>query len=168
MQRLWSPWRSQYVSEEPESRECIFCEFPRDRDDERNLVLYRGERTYAIMNRFPYNSGHLMVVPYEHTGDLTEVAPETLAEMMALVQRSVAALGRAFRPDGYNTGMNLGRAAGAGVADHLHIHVVPRWVGDVNFMPVTADVKVMPELLADSYRKLRPYFDGSLPDERGG
>lgn len=155
MKRLWSPWRSQYVAgQETEDASCIFCRFPQEQDDSRNLVVYRGELAYVVMNRFPYNSGHLMIVPYEHTAEFQTLSASALAEVMSLLSTCLTALRTAFKPDGYNAGMNLGSAAGAGVADHIHMHVVPRWVGDTNFMPALADVKVMPEMLEDSYRKL--------------
>jgi ATP adenylyltransferase len=155
MQRLWSPWRSQYVSQAPASDGgCIFCRFAQEEDDAANLVAYRGQRAYVVLNRFPYNSGHLMIVPYQHTSEFGALPPETLTELMGLMGLCLEALQSAFAPDGYNAGMNLGSIAGAGIADHLHLHVVPRWGGDTNFMPVLADVKVMPELLQDSYDKL--------------
>jgi ATP adenylyltransferase len=162
MDRLWSPWRSQYVADAaPERGECLFCSVARETDDGANLVALRGERALVMLNRFPYNSGHLMVVPYEHTADFTALPAETHAELMRLMGLSLRALADAFGPEGYNAGMNLGAAAGAGIADHLHLHVVPRWVGDTNFMPVLADVKVMPELLRDSYEKLVRAFAGN-------
>ncbi len=155
MERLWSPWRSQYVSQAPEADAgCIFCRFTRDQDDVSNLVAYRGEHAYVVLNRFPYNSGHLMIVPYQHTSEFASLPPETLSDLMSLMGLCLGALQDAFGPDGYNTGMNLGSVAGAGIADHLHLHVVPRWAGDTNFMPVLADIKVMPELLQESYDKL--------------
>ncbi|MEJ7652190.1 MAG: HIT domain-containing protein [Chloroflexia bacterium] len=155
MQRLWSPWRSEYVgADEPDERGCFFCNFAREQDDERNLVLLRGEFAFVVLNRYPYNSGHVMIAPYEHTSDFAGLSTDTTAETTSLLSRCLIALDRAYKPDGYNTGMNLGSAAGAGVADHLHQHVVPRWAGDVNFMPSLGDVKVMPELLRDTYQKL--------------
>lgn len=155
MQRLWSPWRSQYVSAgEPRAEGCIFCRFPQEDNDKENLLIYRGEHTFAVLNRFPYNSGHLMIVPYQHASDFHQLPAHTRGDMMHVLELCLTALGAAFKPDGYNTGMNLGAAAGAGIADHLHMHVVPRWTGDTNFMPVLSDVKVMPEMLEDSYHKL--------------
>jgi ATP adenylyltransferase len=155
MERLWSPWRSQYVGGgAPEEARCLFCRVAQETDDATNLVALRGTHAFVMLNRFPYNSGHLMVVPYQHTAEFAALPVETHAELMRLMGRSLGALADAFRPDGYNAGMNLGAAAGAGIADHLHLHVVPRWAGDTNFMPVLADVKVMPELLRDSYEKL--------------
>jgi ATP adenylyltransferase len=154
MRRLWSPWRSEYVGAAEPPEGCIFCRFGEEPDDARNLVALRGERAFVVLNRFPYNSGHLMIAPYEHVADFTRLDAATLGELMSLLQRCLRALREEYGPDGYNAGMNLGEAAGAGVADHLHLHLVPRWVGDTNFMPALADVKVMPELLGQSHEKL--------------
>ena len=154
MERLWAPWRMAYVGAEPPAG-CIFCTKPAEDRDEQNYILHRGERAFAMMNAFPYNSGHLLIAPYRHTGDLGTLAGDELLDLMQLVQVSLAALGRAFHPNGHNVGMNLGRAGGAGIADHVHLHIVPRWDGDTNFMPVLADTKVLPEALAETYRKLR-------------
>ncbi|MDQ3327634.1 MAG: HIT domain-containing protein [Chloroflexota bacterium] len=155
MQRLWSPWRAQYVGDaEPVPEGCIFCRLPEEQNDRANLVAWRGEHTFVVLNRYPYNTGHLMVVPHKHAAELDALPPETLLEMMTTMTRCIAALGEAYGPDGYNAGMNLGSVAGAGIADHLHLHIVPRWAGDTNFMPVLADVKVMPELLEQSYEKI--------------
>jgi ATP adenylyltransferase len=140
---------------------CIFCEkarLPVERDRE-SLVVLRGERNFVILNLYPYNSAHLMVVPYSHTADLPGLDGETAGEMMALAQRMVRAIGEEYGPEGFNLGMNLGRVAGAGVADHLHLHVVPRWAGDTNFMPVVGSTKVMPELLERTWERLRGRLD---------
>ena len=154
MKRLWSPWRMEYLTVE-RPRGCVFClPEPAERDAE-NLVLLRGERAFAMLNRYPYNPGHLMVIPYVHVPSIEDLPAETLTEMMLLVNRCLGALRRAMAPDAFNVGANLGRVAGAGIADHVHIHVVPRWEGDTNFMPVLADVRVIPELLADTYRKVK-------------
>ncbi len=126
--------------------------------DRENLVLFRGERCFALLNLYPYNTGHLMVAPCEHTGDYATLDPRTATELTELSQRSVSAIQRAYAPDAFNIGMNLGRPAGAGVPDHLHVHVVPRWSGDTNFMPIIADTKVMPESLEQTYDRLRPLF----------
>jgi ATP adenylyltransferase len=134
---------------------CIFCDKPREEKDDENLILRRGKTAFVIMNAFPYTNGHLMVAPYRHTAELESLSPEERDELMALAQESLVLLRAAFGPDGYNLGMNLGRVAGAGIADHLHLHLVPRWNGDTNFMPVLADTKVLPEGLQSSYRKLR-------------
>jgi ATP adenylyltransferase len=154
MERLWAPWRMAYV-EVAKPQGCIFCEKPREGRDDENLILQRGKTAFVIMNAFPYNNGHLMVAPYRHTAELESLSVEERDELMALAQESLGLLRAAFGPDGYNLGMNLGRIAGAGIADHLHLHVVPRWNGDTNFMPVVADTKVLPDSLQNSYRKLR-------------
>lgn len=154
MKRLWSPWRMQYLTEE-RPQGCIFCVKLAENRDEENLIVWRGERTFLMLNRYPYNPGHLMVIPYLHVPSVEDLPPETLTEMMLLLNRSLAALRRAMSPDAFNIGANLGRVAGAGIADHVHLHVVPRWEGDTNFMPVVADVRVVPEMLADTYRKVR-------------
>ena len=155
-QRLWAPWRLEYIKG-GKTGECIFCTKPAA-DDETSLIPYRGEHCFVILNAFPYNNGHLMIAPYEHTASLQDLDPETANELMSLMQRSLRALDRAYRPDGYNAGLNLGTIAGAGMADHVHMHVVPRWEGDTNFMPVIADTRVIPERLADSYRTVRDAF----------
>lgn len=159
-ERLWAPWRDAYVSApKSEPGGCIFCEKLREHRDVENYILLRAERNFVILNAFPYNNGHLMVVPYEHVGDLERVPPATLAEMMSIAQRCVAVLRSSLKPAGYNMGMNLGTPAGAGVADHLHLHVVPRWVGDTNFMPVLADVRVLSQALSSTYDLLRGGFE---------
>jgi ATP adenylyltransferase len=146
---------------------CIFCDKPAENRDEEHLILGRSERAYVLLNLYPYNSGHLMIVPYLHTGDLATLPPEIGAEVLALTQRSIRALTEEYRPQGFNVGMNLGEVSGGSVSAHLHLHVVPRWGGDTNFMPVTADTKVLPETLEQTYRRLRPYF-GRLPLTREG
>jgi ATP adenylyltransferase len=156
-ERLWAPWRLEYIKG-PKTGECIFCTKPALGDDERALIPYRGERCFVIMNAFPYNNGHLMVAPYRHGGDLEEVEAETSLELMKLTQRSMRALGSAYGAEGYNVGLNQGTIAGAGMADHVHFHVVPRWAGDTNFMPVLDDTRVLPQSLADSYRAVRDAF----------
>lgn len=163
MERLWTPWRMEYIKSattDDEAEGCIFCDLPADGDDERTLILARGDHAFVILNRYPYNPGHLMVAPFRHVGDLAELEDEDLAETVALVRDSVRALRDEWQPSGFNVGMNLGRVAGAGVPGHLHWHVVPRWHGDSNFMPVIGQTKVLPELLEETYRKLRPAFGG--------
>ncbi len=162
MERLWSPWRMEYIrSARPTDKPgCIFCDLPA-KEDEEALILSRSERAFALLNAYPYNAGHLMVAPFRHVGDLEGLADEELLEMDRLLRRSVEALREVAEPDGFNLGMNLGRVAGAGVPDHLHWHVVPRWDGDTNFMPVVGDTKVLPELIRESYEKLKPIFDGA-------
>jgi ATP adenylyltransferase len=138
---------------------CIFCVKPAEGEDEKNLILGRSERAYVLLNLYPYNSGHLMVVPLLHTGDLASLPPDIGAEVLALTQKAISALTSVYRPQGFNVGMNLGEVAGGSISAHLHLHVVPRWGGDTNFMPVTAETKVLPETLDQTWRRLRPYFD---------
>jgi ATP adenylyltransferase len=159
MERLWSPWRYRYVSTVTPHSECVFCAKSRSADDEENLVLLRGEHNFVLLNLYPYTTGHLMVVPYEHIAALDELAPCVAAEMMELTRRSVAALRSVYRPQGLNVGMNLGECAGAGIAGHLHMHVLPRWAGDANFMTTIAETRIMPEDLSESWRKLRAEFE---------
>ncbi len=137
---------------------CIFCDKPRARDDAANLIVHRGERCFVILNLYPYTNGHLMVTPYEHIGALQDLDAETTAEMMALAKQAMDLLGEVYAPHGYNVGFNQGRAAGAGVEHHIHMHVVPRWGGDTNFMPVLGDVRVMPQSLQDSFAALQGGF----------
>jgi ATP adenylyltransferase len=159
---MWSPWRMSYVSAEKdhgfEGPSCVFCSLPAQDDDARTYILYRGARAFVIMNLYPYNNGHLMVVPYAHVDTIATLDGETLTEMMGLAQRSQAVLTQAMRPQGFNLGMNQGRAAGAGIADHVHMHLLPRWIGDTNFMPALGDVRVMPQHLDETYQLLRPGF----------
>lgn len=158
MDRLWAPWRMAYVAvERPVG--CVFCQAPGDEDERRRLVLYRGETCFIIMNLFPYNGGHLMVVPYRHTSDLVGLTPEEQQELMVLTRHAIRALKESMRPDAFNVGMNLGRSAGAGIEEHLHQHIVPRWHGDMNFMPVIGETRVLPEALLESYDKLKAAFD---------
>ncbi len=151
--QLWAPWRLEYIQQADEQEGCIFCRAAAA-DDEEGLVVGRGARTFAMLNKFPYSSGHLMVAPYRHVSDFAELSDEEALEAHRLVGQGMAALAEAFAPQGYNVGWNLGRIAGAGIVDHVHVHVVPRWAGDTNFMPVLADVKVLPEHLAETRTKL--------------
>jgi ATP adenylyltransferase len=159
MDHLWSPWRMQYIqdaSEEPDAGGCVFCAIP---ESEAERVLARGRLAYVVLNKFPYNPGHVLAVPLRHVGELEDVTPEENAELQALLQRAIGAIRRAASPDGFNVGLNLGRIAGAGLPEHLHWHVVPRWSGDTNFMSVVGGTRVLPELLADTYLRLKPAFD---------
>jgi ATP adenylyltransferase len=158
MQRLWAPWRMAYIDGENKDEGCIFCVKGKESRDEENLVLYRGERCFVIMNLYPYNNGHLMIAPYQHVPTIEELKAPALTEIMKTAQKSLAALREAMHPDGFNMGVNQGKVAGAGIADHVHYHIVPRWDGDTNFMPVLADVKVMPDYLQNTYRQLKPHF----------
>jgi ATP adenylyltransferase len=159
-QPLWAPWRMEFI-DAPKPSGCIFCEFPAaegDAADRRNLLAHRSARSFTLLNRFPYNSGHVMVIPRAHVAELEALAPEDFADLHAELRRAVAVLRKVYRPEGMNVGMNLGRVAGAGIADHLHYHLVPRWGGDTNFMPVLADTKVMIEHLGESWRRIRDGF----------
>jgi len=158
MKRLFCPWRIKYITSEKE-KECIFCKKPSENRDEENLILLRGKFNFIILNLYPYNNGHLMVVPYEHTNDITKLSIEVLTEMMELLQISVEALKETMKPHGFNIGFNIGEVAGAGIAEHLHMHVVPRWSGDTNFMFVFGETKVIPEDLQSTYKKLRPALE---------
>ncbi len=160
-QRMWAPWRFSYIqAQEPEECDCIFCDKPRQDagNDRDNLILYRGESVFVIINRYPYNNGHLMVVPYVHTSDMDDLNSECCLEMWRLVARSKSILQRSFQADGFNIGMNIGAIAGAGIDQHLHMHIVPRWAGDTNFMPVIGDTKVISQGLWDAYDILLPHF----------
>jgi ATP adenylyltransferase len=159
MEQLWAPWRLELIEKGSPHRGCIFCELPKQTNDRENLILGRSKNTFAILNRFPYNNGHLMVVPRAHTSDLFSLPQDAHAELAEMLRVALRLLGKAYPAHGYNLGMNLGKTAGAGIADHLHWHVVPRWDGDTNFMPVLGQTKVMIEYLHDSWDKLRPLFD---------
>jgi ATP adenylyltransferase len=157
VERLWTPWRKAFV-EGGGDLTCFLCAKPAEEDDTQNYILYRAENVFVVLNRYPYNSGHLMVAPYAHTGDFAGLDASVATDLIHVTQRSVAILRRAYQPDAFNVGMNLGRTAGAGVPDHLHVHVVPRWNGDTNFMPVVGETKVMPESLDQTYDRLAPLF----------
>lgn len=163
MDTLWSPWRSEYVDSgdtvDSKSKGCIFCTLRDERDkDESNFVVHRASHNLIVLNRYPYISGHLLIVPYEHVGELDAAAKQTTDELMDLTKSCQTALRAAYQPAGYNIGMNLGGPAGAGVVDHLHIHILPRWIGDTNFMTSVAETRVIPEDLATTYGKLRGKF----------
>ena len=157
MERLYAPWRMAYIEQPPKagSAGCVFCDAAASSDDVSSLIIQWGEAAFVILNKFPYNNGHLMVVPFLHTAHLPDLTDAALAEIWTLAKDAQSALETAMRPEGYNLGMNLGTAAGAGIADHLHLHIVPRWSGDTNFMPVLTDVKVMPDSLEHSARLIR-------------
>ncbi|MGC8668051.1 MAG: HIT family protein [Chthonomonadales bacterium] len=155
MERLWAPWRMRYIEVADEAEGCIFCVKPAQQQDAENLLLLRGDRCFIMLNAFPYSNGHLMVSPYRHTADLNDLEDAELLELMALTRRGINLLKRACRPDGFNVGINLGRVAGAGIADHVHVHIVPRWSGDTNFMAVIGDTRVIPESLEAAYYRLK-------------
>ncbi len=168
MDYLWSPWRYQYVSQGAEASGCLFCDqvqVQKQRDQD-HYILHRGRLCYALLNLYPYTVGHLMLVPYAHVPDFSTTDPEALAELMALARVAEKALRAEYQPDGLNAGFNIGQCAGAGVAGHLHLHVLPRWFADSNFITVVGETRVLPEDLATTYRKLRPHFAGAAWGER--
>lgn len=167
MQRLWAPWRMTYVAGEKRTG-CVFCNAVQDADDRESLVLYRGQHAFLILNLFPYNSGHMMAVPNQHASQLDALSGDARAELMELSSLAVDAARRVLDCHGFNLGLNLGEVAGAGVADHLHLHVVPRWTGDANFMPIIGATMVLPELLPVTYARLRGEIEGIVAERRDG
>ena len=162
MDYIWTPWRYQYMKDVVSGKqpECIFCDALARKNDAETLIVHRGANAFVILNRYPYTSGHIMIVPYAHVAELNLCAAEALKEMMQLAQRVEAAFRTTYKPDGMNLGMNLGRAAGAGVTGHLHLHALPRWTGDTNFMTVIGETRVQPEDLLTTYDKLSAWFLG--------
>jgi ATP adenylyltransferase len=161
MDYLWTPWRYYYITTADNSSDghsCVFCELLRSGDDRKALIVHRGEFNFVILNAFPYTSGHSMVVPYQHLDRLHNLPQAAAAEMIALAQHLEASLIELYRPDGINLGMNIGKAAGAGIAGHIHMHVLPRWVADANFMTVVGETRVLPELLETTYERLQAKF----------
>ena len=160
-ERIWAPWRLAYVKDAAKDVEegCIFCAKPAGDDDAANLIVHRGERVFVILNLFPYTNGHLMITPYEHLSSIADLPADTIAEMMSLSQQSIRILEEEYAPHGFNVGFNQGRVAGAGVEHHIHMHVVPRWGGDNNFMPVLADTRVMPQSIEQTYEALKGTFE---------
>ncbi len=159
--RIWAPWRIQYVEKKDGPSGCIFVDLPAQSDDRANLILYRGERAFVMLNRYPYTNGHLMIAPYRHTADMGELDDGELLEINQLVRSAVQWIAAIYHPDGYNIGVNLGSAGGAGIPDHIHWHVVPRWNGDTNFMTTVGEVRVMPQSLDDSWLRLREAIETS-------
>ncbi|MEK7702466.1 MAG: HIT domain-containing protein [Nitrospirota bacterium] len=157
MKQLFAPWRLPYLMGEKEIG-CVLCEKAKEKKDRANLVLYRGEHAFVMLNLYPYNNGHLMVCPYLHVSALSQLSEPALNNLIALVQKSEIALQKSSKPTGMNVGLNLGKSAGAGIADHLHFHLIPRWDGDTNFTTVVSQVRVIPERLEDTYKRLKPYF----------
>lgn len=158
MNVLWAPWRMEYILG-PKPDECVFCIPTHTGEDEERYILYRGKHAFVIMNRYPYNNAHLMVTPYKHANCLTALAPEEAHECMDLLQACVKILGDVFKPHGINAGLNLGEAAGSGIAAHIHFQIVPRWVGDSSYMAVFSETRVIPEHLRSTYNTLKPHFD---------
>ena len=157
MDRLWSPWRLEYITGHKPDSGCVFCDAPRPPQPD-SLIVHEGSACYVILNKFPYNNGHLMAVPYRHVDSLGALIPDELNELVRLIQLSESVLLEAYQPQGINVGINLGRAAGAGILEHIHIHAVPRWIGDSNFMTAVGETRVLPETLESTAKKLRPIF----------
>jgi len=157
MEHLWAPWRIEYIQNirKTEQKGCLLCRKPQEENDEASLILYRGKANFVMLNAFPYNPGHLMVAPYRHLADLQSLTDEEAKEHFALIKKGTALLTKVLNPAGFNIGLNLGRVGGAGIEGHLHTHIVPRWEGDTNFMPVLGDTRVVSQALADTYRKLK-------------
>jgi ATP adenylyltransferase len=162
MDRLWSPWRYQYVQKTKTSTECIFCRMAAEQADEQNFIVHRASRNFVVLNLYPYTTGHMMVVPYEHVDSLEGASSETLEQMILCARQCVKHLREVYRPDGFNVGMNLGDIAGAGIAGHIHMHVLPRWSGDANFMTTVGETRVLPEDLPVTYRKLSQAFRSAV------
>jgi ATP adenylyltransferase len=158
MDNLWAPWRIDYILSEKE-KGCIFCNKPKENKDLDNLILYRGKKSFVIMNRYPYNSGHLMVVPFRHIMHFEKLEDKELLEINKLLKFSISILKKQMNPEGFNIGLNLGKPAGAGIDEHLHFHIVPRWTGDTNFMPVFSDTRIVPQLIKDTYMNLKEDFE---------
>ncbi len=156
MDRLWAPWRIEYIKQ-PKSDKCILCEIPRQsrENDRKNLLLYRGEKAFIILNRYPYNNGHLMIAPYRHVPSVINLTDDEAIEIHKLLKLSIKILDKTMKPEGYNIGANIGKAAGAGIDMHYHLHIVPRWVGDTNYMPVLSDTKIIVEYLQQTYDNLK-------------
>ena len=157
MKQLWAPWRIQYI-QMAKADGCILCDKPKENNDVPNYILHRGNSNFVIMNSYPYNAGHLMIAPYRHLSRLDELTDAELHEHYEIVRQCVTVIREVFHPDAFNIGMNMGRVAGAGIDDHIHSHIVPRWNGDTNFMPILADIKVINEALSETYQKLKPKF----------
>lgn len=154
MENLWSPWRMKYVTDAGKPGECIFCSYPKMQDGVENLIVHRGKGVYVILNRYPYTSGHVMVVPFLHVPSIEDLTPETRAEMFEMVNETLGVLRAVYAPEGFNVGINMGSAAGAGIAEHAHIHIVPRWSGDTNFMSSTGETRVIPEDLTVTFQRI--------------
>jgi ATP adenylyltransferase len=158
MDYLWTPWRYHYIKSADAATGCIFCEKPKEQDDEQNLIVHRAKHNFIILNAYPYTSGHAMIVPYQHTDELQKLESAAATEMMALAQQMETLLRKLYKPDGINLGMNIGKAAGAGIAGHLHMHILPRWVADANFVSVIGETRILPEDLATTWKRMRDTF----------
>ncbi|AWR97220.1 HIT domain-containing protein [Acidianus sulfidivorans JP7] len=169
MEYIWAPWRSAYVADTSKKTKkdssCIFCDFIKQDNDKENLIVYRGRYAFVILNRFPYNPGHLMIVPYRHVSTLELLEDHEISEIFKLSKISMKVIRSIYSPDGFNLGVNIGRVAGAGIESHVHVHIVPRWNGDANFMPIIANTKVLPESLGDTYKKIKDGIQKILDED---
>jgi len=154
MENLWSPWRMKYVTDTDNPDGCVFCTAPAQADDLANLIVHRGKDCFAILNRYPYTSGHLMVVPFAHVSSIELLTPEVRAELFEMVNHAIGVLRNVYHPDGFNVGINMGEAAGAGIAEHAHVHIVPRWAGDTSFMSTVGETRVIPEELGVTWQRI--------------
>jgi ATP adenylyltransferase len=167
MHQLWTPWRMNYLNRNsPANSECVFCRKVRGGDDAKEHLLYRGGNVFVTLNLYPYNNGHLMIIPFQHTSDLTDLDALTVAELMQVTQMSIHVLREAFNPQGFNIGTNMGSAAGAGIADHIHQHIVPRWGGDTNFLSTIGETRTIPEWIDQTYERLLPLFEKQAADTK--
>lgn len=165
MKYIWSPWRMEYIQSDKNEEGCAFCIEMAKPDGPENLIVYRGKHAFLILNRFPYNSGHLMVVPFLHTSTLHALAKDIQTEMMDITNRSIQVLGEVYKPQGFNVGINIGEAAGAGITEHIHMHIVPRWSGDTNFMSSLGNTRVLPEKLEETYKRVKDIWEKVITDE---
>ncbi len=159
MEHLYSPWRMSYIEGDREEEGCIFCNRLAEKDDSKALILHRGEKTFAILNRYPYNNGHILIVPYQHVSSLEDLETGVLNAMMQDITKAIKVLRRVYNAENFNVGINIGAAAGAGIAEHIHIHILPRWPGDTNFLTVTAATRVLPEALERTYARIKHGWD---------
>ncbi|MCD6576925.1 MAG: HIT domain-containing protein [Anaerolineaceae bacterium] len=155
MKHLWSPWRMKYIRRKKAPKGCVFCSAAQQEDSEDNLIVARGEHAFVILNRYPYTSGHIMIVPFDHVDTFNKMDKETCAEIMSLIRQGISVLDHVYQPDGYNMGANLGASAGAGITNHIHFHLVPRWGGDTNYMTSIGNARVLPEDLSETFRRLK-------------
>jgi ATP adenylyltransferase len=168
MKQIWAPWRLAFIQKAPHAAGCIFCAQPAMQQDRRAYILWRGRHAYVMMNIYPYNNGHLLIAPYRHIATMEDLPPAVLLDMMRLVQRAIKAVRRAYAPEGFNLGINQGRAAGAGIEHHIHLHIVPRWEADTNFMPLLGETRVLPHHLKASFVRLKAAFSANAARPRRG
>lgn len=158
MKNIWAPWRITYIKEDSKENGCFLCNAFQDNQDEKQLVIYRGKECFCLLNRYPYNSGHLMITPNKHKADISDLTDEEMLEIMKLTKDMKETLTKIMKPEGFNIGINLGKPAGAGLIGHFHLHIVPRWGGDTNFMPVISDVKIIPQSLEDLHKEFKKHL----------